>query len=155
MTDAMPVPWGALLCRAGDIICALPFEHVDETMRPLPVEPLAAAPSFVSGLSVIRGATVPVVSLGVLLSGAAALPTRFVTIKTGPRYVALAVDAVVGVRTFSAAGEQLPPLLQHVHADVIAAVGTLDSALMIVLRTARLVPDQVWAALDDLDDIPA
>jgi hypothetical protein len=44
-----------LLCRAGNLLCALPIEHVIEIMRPLPVEQIAGAPHYVRGLSIIRG----------------------------------------------------------------------------------------------------
>ena len=86
----------SLLCRVGDLLCALPLEHVEETMRPMPVEAIAGLPSFVRGLAVVRGAPIPVVDAASLLSGDtsdATRATRFVTVKTGSRRIALMVDA--------------------------------------------------------------
>src|ERR1039458_3558579 len=89
-----------LLCRVHGRRCALPLEHVVETMRPLPIGPLAGAPPGVSGLAVIRGAPVPVVDLSRLFSSDVGYievaPTRFVTVRVGQRVVALAVDRVEG-----------------------------------------------------------
>jgi purine-binding chemotaxis protein CheW len=66
---------------------------------------------------------------------------RFVTVRTSDRTVALAVDAVVGIRGLPAGtlGE-LPPLLRDAGSDAVAAIGTLDAELLLVLRAARLVP---------------
>jgi purine-binding chemotaxis protein CheW len=54
-----------LLFRARRHLCAMPTEQVVETMRPLPVEPLAAAEPFVLGLCRIRDTSVPVVDAGI------------------------------------------------------------------------------------------
>jgi len=89
----------------------------------------------------------PVVDVARLLADAESHPTRFVTVNVGARRVAVAVDAVVGVRTIpSEALGELPPLLDGNH-DAIAAIGTLDAQLLVVLRSARLIPDSVWSTL--------
>jgi purine-binding chemotaxis protein CheW len=139
-----------LLCRVGDLLCALPLEHVEEAMRPLPVEAIAGVPDFVRGLAVVRGVPIPVVDAATLLSGDASHPTRFVTVKSGSRRIALAVDAVVGVREIPRGSlDALPLLFQNAAAlDAISAVGTLDADLLLVLRSTRLIPEECWAALD-------
>src|ERR1039458_10836110 len=91
------VPRWALLTRAGDRCCALNLLHVVEIMRPLPVDEVAHMPAFVRGLSIIRGAPTPVVSLAALLADSGGPPTRFVVVRAGEGQVALAVDAVVRV----------------------------------------------------------
>ena len=50
-----------LVVMVGARACAIPLDHVAETMRPLPIEPVAGTPGFVRGVSVIRGAPTPVV----------------------------------------------------------------------------------------------
>ncbi|HLG56353.1 MAG TPA: chemotaxis protein CheW [Vicinamibacterales bacterium] len=138
----------SLLCRVGNLLCALPLEHVEETMRPLAIEPLAGAPAFVRGLAVVRGIAVPVVDAAALLGVGIGRPTRFVSVKAGSRRVALAVDAVEGIRRIPPASlDALPPLLGNSNADAISAVGTLDAELFLVLRSGRLVPDDLWATL--------
>jgi purine-binding chemotaxis protein CheW len=142
----MQASW--LLCRAGTMLCALPVEQVLEIMRVLPLEPFAAAPQYVLGLSIIRGAPVPVVDIGLLIGCAAAQATRLVTVEAGGRTIALAMRSVVGITEFGAAAfEQLSPLLQDAGADAIAAVGARDSELLIFLRASRMVPEQVFDAL--------
>lgn len=151
-TTAVPeIKSGAaqLLCRAGKQYYAVPIEHVIEVMRALPVEPIAEAPHYVRGLAIIRGRPVPVVDVGLLLGGQPAKSGRFVTIKIGPRTVALHVETAIGIHGFDAdTFDQLPPLLRNVATETVADVGTLDSELLITLRAARIVPEKVFAYLD-------
>lgn len=138
----------ALFCRVGARLCALPLEHVIETMRPLPIEPLAGTPPFVHGLSIIRGVPVPVLHIGQLLSGEGTFPGRFVTVKLRKRCVALAVDGVLSVNPLPTASlNELPPLLRDAGSEAVSAIGALDAELLLVLRTARLIPEDLWVQL--------
>jgi purine-binding chemotaxis protein CheW len=139
-----------LICRSSARLCALPLASVVETMRPLPLEQLAAMPAFVLGVSVIRGAVVPVVDAAKLLgSESSAPPQRIVTLRSGERCVGLAVEGVIGVHAIPVAAlDQTPPLLRDAGAATVSALSTLDAQLLIVLQSARLVPDSVWQAID-------
>jgi len=137
----------SLVCRVEARLCALPLEHAVETMRPLAVEPVVGAPPFVRGLAVVRGEPLPVVDAARLLGLQEGPIGRFVTVAVGVRRVALAVDAVVGVRRFPPGSlRALPPLLHEAAGDVVDAIGLLDSALLLVLRSARLLPDDEVSA---------
>lgn len=143
-----------LLCRSGQRLCALPLGPVRETMRALPLEAVPGMPPFLSGLAVIRGAPVPVLDLARLLGTPAAAAgtlseARYVTLELAQRQVALAVDAVLGVRALDGeAYGAVPPLLHGAEAGLLAALGTLDAELLLVLQAARLVPEGLWQALD-------
>lgn len=106
-------------------------------------------PGFVLGLAIIRGAPTPVVDAGALLGEhGEGQPTRFVVMRVQERRVALAVEAVLGVKRL--AGETLqalPPLLRHAADDVVAAIGTLDAQLLTVLGGGYLLPPAVWEQL--------
>lgn len=138
-----------LLVRAGARVCALPLAAVAETMRPLPVSAIAGVPAFVSGVAIVRGEAVPVLALGALLGDREpAPPARFVTVRAGSRTAALAVDAVVGVAALGAGDAPHVPLLADASDGAIEALGARDEDLLVVLRTARLVPDAVHRALE-------
>jgi purine-binding chemotaxis protein CheW len=138
-----------LLCRAGAARCALPVDQVGETMRLLPIEPVAGTPPYLRGLAVIRGMPVPVVDLGLILGGVRTRPQRLVTIRLAARTVALAVDEVIGVMPIEAdAVEPLPPLVEGVASEIIAAIGALDSEFLLFLRLSRIIPEDVLARLD-------
>ena len=136
----------ALVCRVHRLLCALPLRDVIETLRPLPIEPLAGAPSYVCGLSILRGAPVPVVDLGLLLGVEQVRATRLVALRVGARTVAAAVGAVLGVRTLSG-DDGLPPLLKEAGHGAIQTLGSLDRELLLVLEGARIVPEEVFAQL--------
>lgn len=140
-----------LLVTVRARVCALPVQHCAEVMRPLRVEPVAGAPHYVRGLSVIRGAPVPVVDMSALLDGPANSTScgRFVAMKIDERRFALAVDGVIGIHELEAALlDALPPLLRHAESDLIEAIGAADAQLLLVLRGARLLPEEVWNAIE-------
>lgn len=130
-----------LLCQVGSAVSAFPVADVIETMRPLPVTPLPGLPEFVAGAAIIRGVSTPVVPLRRLFGDDDAPPGRFVSVRTGHRQVALAVDAIIGIGKIAGTGmTALPPLLQEAAAHGVARLGALDGALLAVLEGARLVP---------------
>jgi chemotaxis signal transduction protein len=62
--------------------------------------------------------------------------------------VVIGVDSVVGLMNLDSVQlGQLPPLLRDVNADLIESFGTRDAQLLLVLRTACIVPDEVWLTL--------
>jgi purine-binding chemotaxis protein CheW len=146
MTGEGGIP--ALIVRGRSQICALRLTDVIEIMRPLALQPLRAMPSFVLGLSVIRGLPVPVVALDSLLSEAAGAPTpigRFVSLRAGERRLALAVGAVVGVVDLERSRlSEMPPLLGQSDAELVDQLGLLDSQLLVVLSAARAMPEGSW-----------
>lgn len=148
LTTESPGYW--LMCRVGDRLVAVPLGCVMETMRPLPLQAFSGAPSFILGVSVIRGAVMPVIDVALMLGVQGGAPGRFVTIRLDDRAVALAVDEVTGVRILDEATlHDVPALLGALDETALSAIGTLDSWLLLVLGEARLVPEAVWATLDE------
>lgn len=137
-----------LLVRAGARLCGLPVGAVSETLRPLPVDPVAGGPPWLRGVSILRGEPVPVVDLAGLLAGAPeADPGRFVAVRSGGRHAALAVTAVLGVVELDPAGAHTLPLLRDACGGSLASLRALDGELLVVLGAARLVPEAASAAL--------
>ena len=146
-----------LVVMVGARACAFPLHHVAETMRPLPIEPVAGTPGFVCGVSVIRGIATPVVDLKALLENCESISSfgRFVTLKLDDRRVAIGVDSVVGLSNLDSSKlGGLPPLLHNVNADLIASFDARDAQLLLVLRAAHIVPDEVWTRLAIADTVP-
>jgi purine-binding chemotaxis protein CheW len=137
MTEASTA---SLFFRTSDRFCALPLDCVAEILRPQPVKPAAGAPSFVLGLSRIRGQAVPVLDLALLLGdGCGDAACRLIRLRIGDRAVALAVASVLGVRLLPARSlQQLPPLLDDGN-EAIAAIVSRDPELLLMLRPARLL----------------
>ncbi|PRC95178.1 chemotaxis protein CheW [Solimicrobium silvestre] len=150
MTSSIALFSPFLICRSGVQSCGFPLEHVAETMRALPVEVFPDMLPFMFGVSIIRGVAVPVVNLAGLLGGATDTGvTRYVTVRLGNRLVAFAVGSVVGVSQLAAdVIDGLPPLLGEADRSIVAAIGTLDSNLFLVLEASRVIPESVWQVLD-------
>jgi purine-binding chemotaxis protein CheW len=136
-----------LLCRAGSRAFALPIPDVVETLRALPIEQLAGAPSLVRGLCIIRGAAVVVLDTGVLFGDQALNYQRIVTMRVGRRTIGFLAEAVIGIRTIPVdALAQLPPLLSEI--ETIGAITRLDDRLVFLLQAARAVPEDFLASID-------
>lgn len=155
MTDREDGKRKALIVGLKSCVCAVPLTHVMETMRPLPVEFISGAPSFVQGVAIIRGIPTPVVDLGAILGAPTEQAGRFVTVRVEEKQVALAVNAVLGVRDLETllTIHVLPPLLQRASKDVVETIGTLDEQVLMVLRAAWELPDEVWQALTDQEAV--
>src|ERR1700683_3674368 len=83
-----------LLCQAGTHRFALPMASVIETMRMLPVEAVSGPPRLVCGLSIIRGAAVPVIDTARMFDDGAPRCERLVYERAGERTVAFSASAV-------------------------------------------------------------
>jgi purine-binding chemotaxis protein CheW len=69
-------------------------------------------------------------------------------VRTGDKQVALAVDAVLGIREFTPSVYQaMPPLLRGAANRAVEAIGALDSELFFVLSAASVVPDELLDSL--------
>ena len=133
-----------LIARVGTLACAIPVEHVVETMRPLPIEPLGHDSDYVRGVAVIRGAPTIVIDTASLLGDvgkpSAGARSRFVVVRAGARTAALIVDEVREVRQIPAAElGALPPLARAAGGGTIQAIGAVDQGLLVVLEAAKLV----------------
>ncbi len=140
-----------LVVRAQEWMCALPLEEVEETMRPLPVAPVSAAPGFVRGVSLVRGTPAPVVSLSLLLGGAlaeAGAGSRFVSLRVPEGRMALEVEEVHGLRWLEEEGlDSVPPLLRATASTHLQHLGSFDGRLLALLGTSRLLPEELWRRL--------
>ena len=135
-----------LLLRSGTHLCAVPVEHVVEIMRPLPIIPVRGVPDFILGLAGIRGTPVPVVDPNRLVGTPGSPQTgRFVVVRAGPRRVALAVDAVAGLRGLEdAVLSELPPFLHHADMSWLESIRMMDQELLFVLESVHIVPVDTW-----------
>lgn len=140
-----------LVVRAQEWMCALPLEEVEETMRPLPVAPVSAAPVFVRGVCLVRGTPTPVVSLSVLLGGAQAQSgpgLRFISLRVPEGRLALEVDEVRGLKWLEEGIlDSVPPLLRATASGHLQRLGSYDGRLLAVLGTAHLLPEELWSRL--------
>jgi purine-binding chemotaxis protein CheW len=128
--------------------CAVPVAATIETLRPLPLERLPGAPRGILGVSIIRGATVPVVDMAALFDEPEGSASRWVLVRAGERRLGLAVSRLIGVCEIDEAAEVLGPAgAALVAAPFVTAVATHAGRLLAVLDVARILPEARAGAL--------
>ncbi len=140
--------WVLLRCRGHG--CAVPVEHAIETMRALPRTTVSGVPPWLLGISIVRGSPCPVVDLGCLLDGGRpTAPPRYLVVRAGAQRIALAVDAVTGVRHLDDSRlARLPALLQPAREHGLDGVTVVDGELLEVLESSRILPPDLFVLLD-------
>ncbi|WP_436530416.1 chemotaxis protein CheW [Actinoplanes sp. HUAS TT8] len=137
----------ALVFRAGPLFCALPLAEVIESMRPLPTRPLAGTPHYVRGLTILRGEPSPVIDVTRLLTGVTSEVDRYIAVRAGRGPVACATGPVLGVQDVHAMPPDGPStMFTGASRSLVAAVGRFGTEPLLVLRSIRTVPDEVWEA---------
>jgi purine-binding chemotaxis protein CheW len=136
----------SLIFWAGSVLCAQRLDEVIETMRPLAVRPLAGTPAYVRGVTIMRGVPTPVVDVARLVGGEPAGISRFVAVRTESGPVAFATGPILGIRTAvpdEAAAH--PVLFGGASSQFITGVGAIDAEPVLLLRSMRIVLDEVSA----------
>lgn len=146
----------ALAAKIGNKICAINALEVQEVFRPLPIEEFSSFPSFVLGLSIIRGIQTPVVRLSLIIEGDKNISYKgnkkiWILIKNVEKRIAIEVDSIVGIFELPYESFQsVPTLLEHAYSDSITACGILDNQLLLLLQTTRFIPEDVWEKITPL-----
>ena len=130
---------------------ALPVECVSETLRPPQSTALRDLPTFVTGIARVRGIALPLLDIGALAEGhPLANPQRLLVLALeNDRRIGLLTTEVLGIHP----AEDLhlaaaPPLLQGAGEAAIHTLGNLDGELLSVLELGRIVPEEVWQAIE-------
>jgi purine-binding chemotaxis protein CheW len=125
-----------LLFHVAGAVLALPVGCVEETLRPLAVEPLPGAPAPLLGTALVRGRRIPVVALAPCLRAEGGRITRWITVRAGLRRLALAVEGVAGVLPFEPAQlDALPSLFAQLEPAGRDALATHVPRLLARLRS--------------------
>lgn len=146
-----------LFVTVADVRAAIPAALVRGVARPLPTRRLGLALSWCPGVTVFRGALVPVVDLAALLFGTSSEARRLVILelpveaatRSQPRRLGLLVREVLSLGPLEAALE-LPSIL-----NVSDALGraALDETLTVALEPTRLLSDEDWTTLASAEPV--
>jgi chemotaxis signal transduction protein len=130
-----------LLFAVGPQRCALPLTDVAEVMRAQPLTSHGLLTPGVLGTAIIRSQPTPVVDAGKLLTGESTSGERIILLRVGGRAVALAVDSVLGTARLEHRQLTDAPALVSGNSAIVKAIGVLDSELIHILNTVRLIRD--------------
>ena len=144
---------------AGEVF-GVPISMVQEIIRMQEITEIPRAPEFVEGVINLRGKIIPVIDLRKrfgLGAGEQTKNTRIVVIKVGEITVGMVVDAVSEVIRLNDEDIEPPsPIVASLDAEYIKGVGKIESKLIILLDTEKILSHQEKAGLHlATSDIPA
>jgi|SRR5579884_61644 purine-binding chemotaxis protein CheW len=134
--------------RLGEDYFAMHISNVSEIIRLQKMTPVPKAPSFVEGVTNLRGRVIPVMDLRKRF-GVTPQPTdqmsRIIVVEQRERLLGMMVDAVDEVLTVPASAiEGVDELVVSVDAEFLAGIVRLEDRLIILLDTeAVLSPGEV------------
>ena len=134
--------------RVGDAHVALDVGQVREVVRWQPVTPLPRAPALIEGVVDLRGAVVPVVDLGRVLSGRPVErgpQARIAVVEVDGLAMGLLVDDAIEVITVDGAALEDPPALATQSGyEATRAVLLRERATPIVVLSLEHVLERVY-----------
>lgn len=133
----------------------LDIQYVREINRLMEVTPIPTAPDYVEGIMNLRGAVVPVVSLGLrfgLEKSATTKDSRIVVIESNHNLLGLVVDQVSEVLRLPAADVASASNMATggVSVDFINGVGKVNDKLILLLAPDKLFTDEEQVQLAEI-----
>jgi purine-binding chemotaxis protein CheW len=127
---------------------------VESIIKMQPITVVPHAPSFVEGVTNLRGKVLPVIDLRKrfhLPGSVARTDTRIVVVSIDANEVGMVVDAVSEVLTISEAAIEPPPsLVTTLESAFITGIAKLDSRLVILLDLGKVLSKQEQAQLENV-----
>ncbi|MCH7575563.1 MAG: chemotaxis protein CheW [Candidatus Marinimicrobia bacterium] len=133
----------------------LDIRFVREINRLMEVTPIPTAPEYVEGIMNLRGAVVPVVSLGLrfgLEKSETTKDSRIVVIESNQNLLGLVVDEVSEVLRLPSSDVESSDnmAMGGVNVDFIEGVGKVDGRLILLLAPDKLFTDEEQAQLAEI-----
>ncbi len=127
----------------GDLLLGIDIQTVQEINRQLNFTPVPHAPSFVQGVTNLRGEVVTIVDLHSVLD----LPpvvtsreSRVVVVQSGGEAIGLVVDRIADVLTVNADDFDAPPAnISGVDGRFFEAVHSLEQELLVILNVEEVL----------------
>jgi purine-binding chemotaxis protein CheW len=128
--------------------------RVESIIKMQPITTMLHAPSFVEGVTNLRGKVLPVIDLRRrfrLPGNPARADARIVVVSIDGNEVGMVVDAVSEVLTISDEAIEPPPaLVTTLESSFITGIAKLDNRLVILLDLARVLSEQEQSQLENV-----
>ncbi|MBI5741939.1 MAG: protein phosphatase CheZ [Nitrospirae bacterium] len=124
----------------------LPILKVREIITMPSITILPQLPSYIQGITNLRGAVIPIVNLKSLLSSEDDGETgrTVIVVTAGQITFGIIVDGITGVVKVDEANIEPPDKIISINADLLEGVAKLDNRLIVLLNTKKILP------LDDM-----
>lgn len=131
---------------------AIPIMRVREIINLPEITHIPQSPSYLNGITNLRGSVIPVVDLKKLMH----LPAtedgglKVIVIASGRITFGLLVDGITGVISIEESAVESPENLPHGHEDQVDGIAKVDGRLLVLLNIKKLIPLDDLTLLEDL-----
>ena len=134
---------------------SIPIVKVREIITMPPITKLPQAPSYVEGMTNLRGKIVPIVNIKKLVNipGGDHPPTNVVVVASGSLAFGVLVDGITGVMSIEESSIQTPDRFMAHSAEQVEGVARVKDRLVVMLDTRRLLPLEDLSMLDDVVEV--
>jgi chemotaxis protein CheZ len=129
----------------------IPILRVREIITMPSITVLPNLPSYIKGITNLRGSVIPVVNLKNLLNsnGSSETGRVVIVISAGKITFGIIVDGITGVVKIDEANIEAPDKIISSNADLLEGVAKFDNRLIVLLNTKKILPVDDISLLED------
>jgi chemotaxis protein CheZ len=129
----------------------IPILRVREIITMPSITVLPNLPSYIKGITNLRGSVIPVVNLKNLLNsnGSSETGKVVIVISAGKITFGIIVDGITGVVKIDEANIEAPEKIISGNADLLEGVAKFDNRLIVLLNTKKILPVDDISLLED------
>lgn len=129
----------------------IPILKVREIITMPSITALPHLPSYIKGITNLRGAVIPIVNLKYLLNSEGGDETGriVIVISAGKITFGMIVDGITGVVKVDEANIETPEKIISNNADLLEGVAKFDNRLIVLLNTKKILPLDDMSLLED------
>lgn len=133
----------------------IPILKVREIISLPPVTRMPQSPPYIEGVTNIRGSVIPIVNIKRLanLEGSEKRGDKVIIVSSGRVSYGILVDDITGVINIDESLIEPPEKVLNKTSEMIGGVIKLDSRILVLLDTSRLIPYEDQSIFDDIVEV--
>ncbi len=133
----------------------IPILKVREIIGLPPITKMPQSPPYIEGVTNIRGSIIPIINIKRLagLEGAEQKGDRVIIVASGKVAYGILVDGITGVINIDESSIEPPENVINRTSDIIGGIIKLDSRILVLLDTSRLIPYEDQSFLEDVVEV--
>lgn len=133
----------------------IPILKVREIISLPPLTRMPQSPPYIEGVTNIRGSVIPIVNIKRLtnLEGSEKRGDKVIIVSSGRLSYGILVDDITGVINIDESLIEPPEKVLNKTSEMIGGVIKLDSRILVLLDTSRLIPYEDQSIFDDIVEV--
>lgn len=133
----------------------IPILKVREIIGLPPITKMPQSPPYIEGVTNIRGSIIPIINIKRLagLDKAEQKGDRVIIVASGKAAYGILVDSITGVINIDESSIEPPENVINRSSDIIGGIIKIDSRILVLLDTSRLIPYEDQSLLEDVIDV--